>query len=298
MRSAGRWILFGVLAVAADAAASDAAPVVNPSYLVWDVAPLGIEVHTADLLYDMLVLELGKLLGDRLVTAAREVTPLTRKEVDDCGRTTTCFAEIGGALGADRVIVGVASTLGDAYSLNLKMIDVRSGAVAAKAQTQLQGARDQMLPAIQGLVFDLLDPALLKGSLVVDIALEGVNVFVDGHQVGTTPIGASIQGLPAGEHTLKLSSPVMRDYFTFFTVQVGKTTTIRVEPEEIEALKAQLAAAQDAVAVPLYKRWWFWAIIGGVAASAAGGTAAALALGDRGTGLPPTSLGTIDLTGR
>jgi hypothetical protein len=270
------------------------APIADSSYLVWDVAPLGIDVRTADLLRDMLVLELGKMLGERLVTAHREITPGVRQEVDDCGRTSACFAEIGGAIGVDRVIFGVASTLGDAYSLNLKMVDVHTGEAFARAQASIQGERDKMLAAIQTLVFDLLDPALLNGALAVDIGMDGVSVFVDGHMVGTTPVGAPIEGLAAGEHTLKLSSPTMRDYFTFFNVQVGKTTRLRVDPEQIAALRAEIAAVE----VPLYKRWWFWAIIGGVAASAAGGTLAAVTAQGRGSGMPATSLGTVDLTGR
>jgi hypothetical protein len=280
-------------AALASSGETQAPPDAKATYFLWDLAPLGIDIGTAGLLRDTLNLELTKVLGDRLVVPPAWMEVEVRPQVVACGLTTECLAEVGGGLGIDRVVSGVATALGDSYNVNLKIIDTHTGRHIARAQASMTGDRNQMLAAMQTLVAELIDVSLLKGSLAVEIPLAGVSIYIDGELAGTTPLARAIAGISPGEHTLKLSSSAMKDYFSFFTVTPGKQANIRVEPEQITQLQAQLEAN-----APFYKRWWFWSIIGTVAVAAAGGTTYAITSRGGDDGPPAATLGTVDLRSR
>jgi hypothetical protein len=282
-----------VTAAPASAPAKPKAAVRDITYLVWSVELLGMDLNTPNLLRDMLKLELKRVLGNQLVDMPAWVDNAILQRVAECGASAECLADAGGAMGVDRVINGVASTLGDAFNFNLKLVDTRTGKVLNKAQASFTGTRDQMLESMQALVLKLVDPTFTAGALAVELALSGVEVYVDGRLVGVTPLPGAVGNLAAGDHTLKLTSAFMKDYFTFFTVSLGKTTTVRVDGAQVQTLTAQLEAT-GAIETPFYKRWWFWAVAGGVAASVAGGTAYLMSR-DNGNGTPGTSLGTVDM---
>lgn len=265
-----------------------------PSYLLWDISPLGIDPSTSELLVEVLLGELERVLGDRLIREEGIIDVNTRHIVAGCDDAHECLVDAGLAANADRVLVGVVSSLGDMYQLDLKVIDTRTRKALNRIRVSLKGDRDVLLPAMQQLVLKLIDPALLSGTLVVDVPLAGVSVFIDGLPVGLTPLGGPFEKVPVGEHTLKLSSPMIEDYFSFFKINYGKTTEVRVSPKQIAALQAQIQASEKAVRVPVYNRWWFWTILAGGAAVIAGGAALAVAVAQGGPDeLPAASLGTV-----
>ncbi len=262
----------------------------QPTYLLWGVLSLGVSDRAAELVRSMLEGELHRSVGGQLITQPEGLTDEVRQLVDACGGTTECIAEAGGALGVDRIIFGVVTSIGDLYNLKLKLIDVHSHKDISKAGTSFDGERSKMLEAMQVLLFELIDPARLKGFLALELPLDGATVFVDSLEVGHTPLPAPIT-VEAGEHSLKITSPLMKDYFTFFTVYHEKTTTVRVDAEKVQALQAQLEAA---VQVPIYKKWWFWAATT-VGVGVAAGAGFYLAESGK-SGAPPATLGTLDMS--
>ena len=269
------------------------APSDGSTYVLWDVTPLGLGVNVARSLDNMLRGELRRILGSRLIEIDLYVDAETRRHVEICGSSTGCLAQVAGALGADRLITGTAATLGKAYGLNLKLVDARRGVDLARAETSLTGRRGEMLQAINHLILELVAPTLLKGALAIEAELAGADVYLDGELVATTPLSAPIDGLTAGEHTLKLTSPLMLDYFEFVTIHHGKTTHVVVDARQIEELKAKLAAAD---LEPVHQRWWFWPTIAGAVTLVGGATAYAIWGGSQTTTVPPEgSLGYVDV---
>lgn len=264
------------------------------TYVLWDVTPLGLGADVARSIDEMLLGELRRILGARLIETEPYVDAETRRHVDICGASTGCLAQVAGALGADRLITGTAATIGDAYGLNLKLVDARRGNDLARAETSLTGQHGEMLEGIHRLILELVAPTLLNGALAIEAELSGANIYLDGKLVGTTPMSSPIEGLTAGEHALKISSPLMEDYFQLVGIHHGKTTHVVVDSRQIEALKAKLAAATHLE--PLHTRWWFWPAIGGALAVVGGATAYAIWGGAETTTVPPEgSLGYVDV---
>jgi hypothetical protein len=279
--------LLGAIALARPAAAS------GPVFVLWDLSFLGLDETAARAIRSMLEGELRRVLGKRYLENAAVLTPEVRDAVESCGRTNECLAQAGGALGAHGVLIGTASVLGDAAGIIIKVVDTSTGLERANAKAMLRGDRGQMLEGLQGLVYELVDPARNLGALMVDIPIEGAVVVVDDQEVGATPLAEPVQGLAPGEHSLKVSSPLIKDFFSFFTVHPGKTTTVRVDVQEVQALQAQLRAAEEAFRVPVYRKWWFWTAIA-VGAGAIAGTSVLLLTNESGGGPPRTTAGTVD----
>ena len=56
-----------------------------------------------------------------------------------------CLAEIGGALGADQLVVGTLAKLGSSYILDLRLIDARRAEVLVDANERLRGEKEEAL---------------------------------------------------------------------------------------------------------------------------------------------------------
>jgi len=102
----------------------------------------GVPKETAQLLGDALAGELRRRPGISVLTQG-DVSALlgvekTRQMVGcaDSG----CMAEIGGALGADRVVHGNLGRVGESLVVNLSALDPRRAAAAASVSERLRGA--------------------------------------------------------------------------------------------------------------------------------------------------------------
>lgn len=216
-------------------------------YALWELLPLGLDDETATILLAMLRTELAEIVGERLVLSARAVEPGLRRRIDDCDDRVACLAEASGAFGADRVIFGVVTNLGDHYNMSLKLLDVRGRKVIGRETAQLSGERNQLLEQIEILLYKLIAPDRLLGELALEIDLAGAAVLIDGEEVGTTPLATPSLKLGEGKHSLKVSSPVIEDYFTFFDIHYGKTTHVSVDATHIKAVTAELESAPPPV---------------------------------------------------
>jgi hypothetical protein len=72
-----------------------------------------------------------------------------------------CYAELGGALGADRIVHGSIGRVGDSLVVNLSALDPRRGTTIASVSERLRGAREEAFLDVLPSVADMLlaDPA-------------------------------------------------------------------------------------------------------------------------------------------
>jgi hypothetical protein len=121
-----------LLALAAPAAASSTAPPAagreapRTRILVLDLAGETLGKEEAGVLRDSLVAELSKRKGIEVLSSedVRRVLDVeAQRQATGCEGESDCLAEIGAALGADRVLYGTVGRLGSLYVVNLSVID-------------------------------------------------------------------------------------------------------------------------------------------------------------------------------
>jgi len=114
----------------------------------------GVPKETAQLLGDALAGELRKRSGISVLTQADLSALLGVEQTRQMlGCTETgCMAEIGGALGADRVVHGSLGRVGDSLVVNLSALDPRRATAVASVSERLRGAGEEtfldVLPSI------------------------------------------------------------------------------------------------------------------------------------------------------
>ncbi len=107
----------------------------------------GVTTDTVQLLGDALAGELRRRAGVSVLTQA-DVSALLgvekTRQMLGCSESG-CMAEIGGALGADRVIHGSLGRVGASLIVNLSALEPRRGAAVASVSQRLRGADDEVL---------------------------------------------------------------------------------------------------------------------------------------------------------
>jgi hypothetical protein len=132
---------------------------------VMDVVPRGdVSPRVAQVLTDDVLSEVRRRNPDVSVIGAQEVRALLGAQAErerlGCqpGKDDlACMAEIGGALGAQRLVLGTVGQLGDTYLLTVKLVDVRHAKVlneaSARIQTQKQGELIEVASRLVGHLF-------------------------------------------------------------------------------------------------------------------------------------------------
>jgi len=117
----------------------------------------GITAEQADALGDLLANSVRDL-GRFDVVAKNDIHSMVAFEQikDKLGcDETTCLAEIGGALGVDRVVSGNVTRIGRALLLNLRLINPRGMAVAGGVSRKITGGDDKLIDALPEAVAEL-----------------------------------------------------------------------------------------------------------------------------------------------
>lgn len=114
--------------------------------VVLALAPLGgVSDERARLLGDALAGELRRRAGISVVTQADVAALLgveRTRQMLGCAESG-CMAEIGGALGADRVVHGSLGRVGGSLMVNLSALDARRGSPIASVSQRLKGGADE-----------------------------------------------------------------------------------------------------------------------------------------------------------
>jgi TolB-like protein len=121
-----------------------------------------VDADTVRLLSEALAGELRKRPGLQ-VLAQSDISALLglekTKEMLGC-TDAGCIAEVGGALGVDRIVHGSIGRVGSSLLVNISSLDAKKGAHAASVSERLKGSTDEgFLDALPRIVDDLLAEA-------------------------------------------------------------------------------------------------------------------------------------------
>lgn len=141
------------------ALALSAAP---PKLAVLQVAPgEGVPPSTAAAVTESLVAEVRRRSGAEVITQ-REIASIlsleNQKAMLGCA-TDACMAELGGALGADRLVAADLAKLGESFLLHVRVVEVKRVRVSAQSDRRLRGGTiDDVLDVLPAVVAELFPP--------------------------------------------------------------------------------------------------------------------------------------------
>lgn len=122
------------------------------------VAGEGVPATTAAALTEALAAEVRRRSGAEVVTR-RELDAVlsleAQKQMLGC-QTDACIAELGGALGVDRLVAGDLARLGESFLVHLKVVETGKVKVAAQSDRRIRGGTiDDVLDALPPMVAEL-----------------------------------------------------------------------------------------------------------------------------------------------
>lgn len=123
----------------------------SSSVAVLDIQGTGIEASFLPTLTEVLTVEIDNL-GKYKVIAGRDVQAMIgfEKQKDVLGCTdASCLAEIGGALGVDRIVASHIGKVGSTYVVNIKLINIRKADTEGRVYETVQGEVDALLATIR-----------------------------------------------------------------------------------------------------------------------------------------------------
>jgi hypothetical protein len=241
---------------------------------------LGMEEEPVNRLESLFRMELERLAGEPLPTRRKiDKTIAKDRRLRKCSGEDKCLAKIGKKLGVDAVVSGSVAGLGDSFTINIKVVDVKTAKQLRRiASDPLKGSPDELIEAVRVAAYKLLAPDELLGAVAILTDLVGAKVTIDDKVVGTTPILEPIRRLDLGEHALKVEAEGYSDFEETVTVRFQKTTRVivrlKVEGAPDNGTGDPLIGDPRIVTRPAEKHWYTnkWFYVGaGVAAVLVGG---------------------------
>jgi hypothetical protein len=126
----------------------------------------GVPGRTAEAVTEAVAAEVRRYGGGEVITQKEIVAVLSleqQKQMLGC-QSDSCMAELGGALGVDRMISGDLAKLGESWLFHLKLVDVVKVKVIAQSDRRLRrGSIDDVLDVLPAMVVELFPPASKPG---------------------------------------------------------------------------------------------------------------------------------------
>jgi hypothetical protein len=239
-------------------------PAARSPVAVFRVEPLGLDVERAARLEALFRLELERLVGVAL-PAKPTVERIVASDASlrGCTGEPECLAALGAKLGVRQVVTGNVGELGDAYVINLKLVDVGTRTEIRRVSEPLKGNPDELIDTVRVAAYRLFAPERLRGSLAILSDVAGAEVRVDGKPMGRTPLPGPIANLALGPHKVRIVAKGYTDFESEAEVRFQKTTQVVVRMVLVEgpAPRAVTGAPRPAE-VPWYSTTWGYVGIG------------------------------------
>ncbi|NOZ86808.1 MAG: hypothetical protein GXP49_11155 [Deltaproteobacteria bacterium] len=138
-------------------------------------AKSGIKQAQLDVLGDMLATELRNIGKYEVITKddIKAMLGLEKaKEFLGCD-DASCMADVGGALGVDKVISGNVAKFGTVYAVNLKLIDIHETRVKNSVFQKVPGGEQALLDCFSNLVHKLMGTRHISGAAFKETVTPG-----------------------------------------------------------------------------------------------------------------------------
>jgi hypothetical protein len=229
-------------------AAGNAPPVhdARPVVALLPLRPLGVPADVVRALEVTLRNELSALAEARLLPEKELAEALKREP--DCEAHLPCATQAAAHAGARQLIVGTASQLGDAFMIDLKLLDAHTAQELRRATHPVSGSKDALIDTLREASVQLLAPARFVGAIKVEVpGAPTALLFVDGKPVPATPLATLVEGLTPGQHTIRVADGKSRETSAFVEVKFGKITETSID---LGAAWAQMVHTVPPAALP------------------------------------------------
>jgi TolB-like protein len=142
-------VLLSVTTLATAAGAEEAPPADGCRIVVLNLLGRGLDARESDLpaiLTESLAGEVEAVSGCSVVSQADILAMLDfeRQKAVCTDGSDSCLAEVGQALGAERVVAGTVGKLGSEYVLTVRLMNVRKGVVEQRVEEAVSGAPSRL----------------------------------------------------------------------------------------------------------------------------------------------------------
>ncbi|MCK5690796.1 hypothetical protein KAI87_16060 [Myxococcota bacterium] len=204
--------------------------------LVLELSSTGVDANTAKALTEVLTQTLRQALPDVAVMGQSEINSmlLLEKERDllGCASDIACLAEIGGALGADHLIVGSVGKIGTLYLLNIKLLDSATATTVGHVSAEVTQREELLVEATRQWATKLVKPKEWAGFGFLSILGRG-EILIDGQSAGAAPL--SRLPMAPGAHTISWRSATPPTSTLSREVQLEAYETLRISPPKVAA---------------------------------------------------------------
>ncbi len=179
-----------------------------------------------------------------------------QKDLLGCESNVSCLAEIGGALGADALVLGSLGKVGSVFILSMKLVDTNRAVVLRHLSEEVVEDEDALLEAIKQMSSALFAADKPMGHGYLDVLGEGV-VFVDDRNVGNAPLRRL--AVEPGTHIVELKRGTEGEAVLRKQVLVNRFATVHIEPEKPHGNAASSPASTEERAEdkPTTRNGWF-----------------------------------------
>jgi hypothetical protein len=196
-----------------------------PAVALHGVRALGVEEQSMAAVLEGVRRALGRLGTHRILSDRTMRKRLKKKRVSE----GASLSRVLSALRARYVLTGTLGGLGDELSLDLKLLDGKSGREIRRAAVSLPAEGAARDAALDELAIRLLAPGDWVGTLALDVEVKGASIYLDEKLVGTTPLNEPIIGLTPGKHILRI---IKEDYGEFNRFVVIRYNSVaRLKPD-------------------------------------------------------------------
>ncbi len=216
--------------------------------LVWRLKAMGVEQELADKIRGLLGKEIDhiqgiRLIGQREISAAIEHKP----QLAQCDAQVECLAELGAEVKANKVIAGVLGRLGETFSLDMKVVDVKNIKQSSRLAQTWDGGDETLIEVVRQVATRALRPSAYRGEVILLVNIPKVKIFIDGDFIGQSPLNKPLSLVP-GRHALKLARKNYKDIERFIDVRFERTIKVSFTLKE--------AAMSEIIAIQKAHRWW------------------------------------------
>ncbi len=204
------------------------------SFAVFDLEPLGLSAEVSRNLTQVLAAEIKEIEGAGVVSRddiAAMFELEAQKIAMDCANEA-CLAEIGGALGVEKLIVGHVGMLSERYVVSLRLIDVQSSVVESRVSETFKGVEDQLMAAVRAAGRGLLGiESSEPGILAITATTNEAQLFLDDDYEGDLPM-RPLTDLTPGRYVLHVTKRGFLEWRSEVYVEPGETNMVWVEMTE------------------------------------------------------------------